>query len=85
MILSKDGEVRSACSFIQNKRFIIAMLIRKEMSETVHACQRLEMVTPEHRLFQRHRLPVRRFRLLGSKKRLLYCKRKPAVVGCDES
>src|SRR5277367_1564552 len=63
MIYTKDGAVRSACSFIQNKRFVVAMPICKEVSEAVHTRQRVRMLRPEHLLSPRQRLPVHRFRL----------------------
>ena len=50
MILPKDGAVSSACSFIQNKRFVVAMPICKEVSKAVHARQRVRMLRPEHLL-----------------------------------
>ena len=40
------------------------MLTCKEVSKTVYARERVWMLTPKHRLRQRQRLPVHRFRVL---------------------
>jgi hypothetical protein len=47
VIIPKNGRVDSACSFIQNKRFVVVVPIDKEVGEAVHAHQRLWMLMPE--------------------------------------
>jgi hypothetical protein len=64
MSLTKDGGVRRMCSFVQKKRFIIAMSTCKKVSEAAHAHQCVGMLKPKYLLFQRQRLPVHRFRRL---------------------